>query len=181
MKVIPGNWKERLLPVLELFADRLPGSTVEQKEYSLVWHYRGADPEQGEPFAHELVDNLNALTGNVDIQVMQANKAIEVRIAGINKGTVARDLIAEGAYEFILAIGDDRTDEDMFAVLPDRAYSVKVGAAHSHAKYTCRNVEDVHRMLSMLARQSLEETERGGPVTRALRFLERLTKQLAAK
>jgi trehalose 6-phosphate synthase/phosphatase len=180
-KVIPGNWKSRLLPVLELFADRLPGTTVEQKEYSLVWHYRGADPEQGEPFAHELVDNLNALTGNVDIQVMQANKAIEVRVAGINKGTVARDLIAEGGYDFIFAVGDDRTDEDLFAVLPERAYSVKVGAVHSYAKYTCKDVEEVHKILSLLARRSFEETTGGGPVTRVLRYLERLTRQLAAK
>jgi trehalose 6-phosphate synthase/phosphatase len=180
-KVIPGDWKDRLLPVLELFADRLPGASVEQKQYSLVWHYRGADPEQGEPFAHELVDNLNALTGNVDIQVMQANKAIEVRIAGINKGTVAQDLIAEGGYDFILAIGDDRTDEDLFAALPERAYSVKVGGVRSHAKYSCANVEEVHRVLGMLARWSLEGMMRGGPVRRALRFLERFTKQLAAK
>jgi trehalose 6-phosphate synthase/phosphatase len=180
-KIIPGNWKDRLLPVLELFADRLPGATVEQKEYSLVWHYRGTDPEQGEPTAHELVDNLNALTGNVDIQVMQANKAIEVRIAGINKGTVARDLIAEGGYDFILAIGDDRTDEDLFAVLPERAYSIKVGAAHSYAKYTCKDVDEVHKVLSTLARRSIEKTTPGGPVSRALRLLEHLTKQLAAK
>ncbi len=135
MKVIPGDWKHLLLPILHLFADRLPGATVEEKEYSLVWHYRGADPEQGETFAHELVDNLNALTGNVDVQVMQANKAIEIRAAGINKGTLARDLIAEGSYDFILAVGDDKTDEDLFAVLPDWAHSIKVGTAHSLAKY----------------------------------------------
>jgi trehalose 6-phosphate synthase/phosphatase len=180
MKVISGDWKHRLLPVLHLFADRLPGATVEEKEYSLVWHYRGADPEQGEPFAHELVDNLNALTGNVDVQVMQANKAIEVRMAGINKGTIARELIAENGYDFILAIGDDTTDEDLFAVLPDRAYSIKVGAAHSHAKYNCRDVEEVHRVLSMLTMSSGGGAAHGGPVTRALRFLERFTGKLAA-
>lgn len=180
-KVIPGDWKHRLLPILHLFADRLPGATVEEKEYSLVWHYRGADPEQGEPFAHELVDNLNALTGNVDVQVMQANKAIEVRVAGINKGTLARDMIAEGGYDFILAIGDDKTDEDLFEVLPDWAHSVRVGVGHSHAKYNCRDVEEVHQVLSMLTRLSRKIETHGGPVTRALQFLVRLTKKPAVK
>jgi trehalose 6-phosphate synthase/phosphatase len=181
MKVIPGDWKHLLLPILHLFADRLPGTTIEEKEYSLVWHYRGADPEQGEPFAHELVDNLNAMTGNVDVQVMQANKAIEVRVAGINKGTIAREMIAEGGYDFILAIGDDKTDEDLFAVLPDWAHSIKVGGVHSHAKYNCKDVEEVHRLLSMLTTVSREEETQGGPVARALQFLVRLTKRLAAK
>jgi trehalose 6-phosphate synthase/phosphatase len=179
-KAIPGDWKQRLLPILSLFADRLPGATVEEKEYSLVWHYRGADPEQGEPFAHELVDNLNALTGNVDVQVMQANKVVEVRVAGVTKGTIARELLAQDEYEFILAIGDDTTDEDLFAVLPDRAHSIKVGSAHSLAKYNCRDVVEVHQVLSMLTQFSGGEKIRSGPIARALQFLVRLTTRLAA-
>jgi trehalose 6-phosphate synthase/phosphatase len=180
-KIIPIEWKRRLLPTLQLFADRLPGVTVEEKEYSIVWHYRGADPEQGEPFAHELVDNLNALTGNVDVQILRGNKAIEVRVAGINKGTTARELIAEGDYDFIFAIGDDRTDEDLFAALPDSAHSVKVGGTHSHARYTCRDVDDVHRVLSSLILGSPVEGARGGPIRRMLRFLELHTARLAGK
>lgn len=179
-KAIPGDWKQRLLPILSLFADRMPGATVEEKEYSLVWHYRSADPEQGELFAHELVDNLNALTGNVDVQVMQANKAVEVRVAGVTKGTVARELIAQDEYEFILAIGDDTTDEDLFAVLPDRAHSFKVGSAHSLAKYNCRDVAEVHQVLSMLTQFSGDQEIHGGPIARALQFLVRLTTRLAA-
>ena len=181
LKPIAGDWKERLLPILHLFADRLPGTTVEEKDYSLVWHYRGADPEQGEPFAHELVDNLNALTGNVDVQVVQANKAIEIRVMGVNKGTAAREMIAEGGYDFILAIGDDRTDEDLFAMLPEWAHSVKVGATHSRAKYNCRDVDEVHRLLSMLTAKAPAEQGQGGVVNRALRFVLHITKRLAGK
>ena len=96
---------------------------MEEKEHALVWHFRGADPEQGEMFAHELADNLNALTGNIDVQVMQANKAIEIRDSGFNKGTIVREIMSRGEYDFILAAGDDRTDEDLFLALPDRAHS----------------------------------------------------------
>ncbi len=181
MKAITGDWKHRLIPILKLFADRLQGASVEEKEYSLVWHYRGAEPDQGEPVAHELIDNLNALTGNVDVQIIQANKAVEVRVAGINKGTTARELIAETEYDFILAIGDDRTDEDLFAVLPDWAYSIKVGAARSHAKYNCKDVDEVHRMLAMLAVPSRKEEFHKGPLWITLRILVRITAHLTKK
>jgi trehalose 6-phosphate synthase/phosphatase len=181
MKAITGDWKHRLIPILKLFADRLPGASVEEKEYSLVWHYRGAEPDQGEPVAHELIDNLNALTGNVDVQIMQANKAVEVRVAGINKGSTARDLIAETAYDFILAIGDDRTDEDLFAVLPEWAYSIKVGASRSHAKYNCKDVDDVHRVLTALALPVRMQKDSEAPIARMLHFLVRFTDHLATK
>jgi trehalose 6-phosphate synthase/phosphatase len=180
-KAVPGDWKHRLIPILDLFADRVPGSSVEEKEYSLVWHYRGADPELAETVAHELVDNLTALTGNVDVQIMQANKAIEVRVAGVNKGTIARTLVAEADYDFILAIGDDKTDEDIFIVLPDRAHSVKVGAVRSHAKYSCRDVGQVHWILSQLAAPASGEDHRRPSAVRMLRFLAHITDHLATK
>ena len=179
-KAIPGGWKTRLGPILKLFADRLSGASVEEKEYSLVWHYRGTDPDQGEPVAHELIDNLNALTGNVDIQIMQANKAVEIRVAGINKGTTAREIIAEHEYDFILAIGDDRTDEDMFAVLPEQGHSIKVGSSRSHAKYNCADVAEVHRLLAALT-GTLRSAERSREaVSNVLHLLARFTDRLSS-
>ena len=90
-------------------------------------------------------------------------------------------MLAEGGYDFVLAIGDDKTDEDLFAVLPDWAYSIKVGGAHSHAKYNCRDVGEVHRVLSMLTAASHEEETYGGTVSRALRSLARFTKGLGSQ
>jgi trehalose 6-phosphate synthase/phosphatase len=113
--------------------------------------------------------------------VMQANKAIEIRVSGINKGTVAKEMIAVGAYDFILAIGDDATDEDLFAVLPEWAHSIKVGAVHSHARYNCRDVDDVHRLLSMLGDLSPVENVPSNVITRSLGFIERLTRKLSNK
>lgn len=174
-KPIVSDWKERLRPILHRFADRLPGSSVEEKEFSLVWHYRASDPDQGDPFAHEIVDNLNAMTGNIDVQVVQANKAIEVRVMGVNKGTAARAMIAEGAYDFILAIGDDRTDEDLFAVLPEPAHSVKVGTATSQAKYHCQDVDDVHALLAQLIAGTRERRTFSEMINRTFRMLARIT------
>ncbi len=179
VKTALGDWKQRLRPILALFADRLSGAMVEEKEYSIVWHYRNAEAGQADIFAHELADNLNALTGNVDVQVVQGNKAIEIRLSGVNKGTVAEDMISRGSYDFILAIGDDTTDEDLFAVLPESAYSVKVGGARSRARFNCRDVRDVHNLLSLLAESSVGVQAPANPIARSLDFLARFTKKLS--
>src|SRR5262249_30173309 len=46
LKATPVEWKERVRPILQLYVDRLPGALLEEKEFSLAWHYRKADPEQ---------------------------------------------------------------------------------------------------------------------------------------
>jgi trehalose 6-phosphate synthase/phosphatase len=152
LKSRTNEWKPALLPILQLFADRLPGSHVEEKEYSLVWHYRGADPEQGQVVARELTDQLVTFTANIDVQIMRGNKVIEIRTAGINKGTAALQFTTQDNYDFILSIGDDWTDEDLFAVLSPKAYSIKVGLANTHARFNVRAVGDVLRLLDMLSK-----------------------------
>ncbi len=144
------EWKDRIIPILEQYADRLPGSFIEVKEYSVVWHYRNAHPEQAQLLAGELTDHLVTFTANIDIQVLRGKKVIEVRNAGINKGVAARHWMSKMDYEFILGIGDDWTDEDLFKVLPESAYSIKVGIANSHARFNLRGIDDVQDLLKSL-------------------------------
>jgi trehalose 6-phosphate synthase/phosphatase len=115
-KAPQSGWKPEILGVLETFADRLPGSFVEEKEETIAWHYRMADPEQAELRAPELVDHLLNLTAKTDLQIVQGNKVVEVRRAGVDKGSASSVWLGERAHDFILAIGDDITDEDMFAL-----------------------------------------------------------------
>src|SRR5690606_4090026 len=49
-----SDWMEIIRPVLETFADRTPGTFIEEKKYSLAWHYRKADPELAQIRAIEL-------------------------------------------------------------------------------------------------------------------------------
>src|SRR6059036_3971213 len=100
-----------------MHSDRLPGAFVEEKSYSLAWHYRLADPEQSEQMSRELMDDLREFTANIDVQVLQGAKVVEVRNAGVNKGAAALHWLAPETPDFILAIGDDWTDEDMFSVM----------------------------------------------------------------
>lgn len=146
-----NDWKPKILPLLEFYADRLPGSWVEQKDCSLVWHYRKADPEQGSAWAKELVDELVNFTANIDVHVLQGSKVVEVRQAGVNKGTAGMHFLTQKRPDFVLAIGDDSTDEDLFRILPQTAYSIRVGMSQSHAKFTLPDHREVLRLLDALA------------------------------
>lgn len=154
MKPLNTVWKESVMPILEQHADRLPGSFVEEKEYSVVWHFRGADPEHGELMAAELMDTLIVFTANVEAQVLRGNKIVEVRSLGVTKGIVGEELIRRANHDFVLFIGDDWTDEDLFRVLSTTAYSIKVGMAKTHARWMVQGVEDVHALLAILAANS---------------------------
>lgn len=152
-----ADWKAEMKPMLDLYVRRTAGSFVEEKDYSLVWHYRRVDAELGATRARELMTHLTFMTSNTDLQVLEGNKVIEIKTAGINKGTAAsRWLGGTGgdAPDFILAIGDDRTDEDTFGALPPDAYTVKVGGApRSKARYSVASSADVRQLLRSLQEQ----------------------------
>jgi trehalose 6-phosphate synthase/phosphatase len=154
LKHVSADWKARLLPILEQYADRLPGALVEEKEYSIVWHYRAADPEQARPLVTELTDHLVNFTANIDVQILQGSKVVEVRPAGVNKGLAALRWISTQKRDFTLAVGDDWTDEDLFAVLPEDAYSIRVGVTSTRARFNLRTVDEVIGLLHSLTRSS---------------------------
>jgi len=147
-----SEWKPEIATILEIYSDRLPGSFVEEKEESIAWHFRMADPEQAALCAPELIDHLLGLTAKTDLQVVQGQKVVEVRRAGINKGSGAAPWTAAGACDFILAIGDDTTDEDLFKALPAQAISLRVGIAATHAQYNIRNYREVIDLLGAFIR-----------------------------
>ncbi len=141
-------WKKEIRPILELYVDRIPVSFVEEKDFSLVWHYRKAESESASFAAYELLDRLSHLTTNLDINVLHGNKIIEVRTTGISKGAFFRRFFATDNFSFIFATGDDWTDLDLFAVLPAEAYSIKVGMQMSKARYNVTANTDVRSLLN---------------------------------
>jgi trehalose 6-phosphate synthase/phosphatase len=145
--MLSNEWTKQILPLLELYADRTPGAFVEEKTYSLAWHYRNADPLLGSLRANELKDDLVYLTSNLGLSVVEGKKVIEVKNALINKGRCAIDWLSKEHWEFILALGDDKTDEDLFEVLPATAYSFKVGIGASKARYNLYSQRDVIPLL----------------------------------
>jgi trehalose 6-phosphate synthase/phosphatase len=157
LRTMTADWKERVRPILLLYVDRLPGALLEEKEFSLAWHYRRADPEQASLRAKELLDDLAGYTRNIDVQVFEGDKVIEVRNTGVNKGTAAMEWLAGCAPDFILGIGDDWTDEDLFRALPPTAFSVRVGVGNTAARYYLGNHTAVRRVLRELSESSNEK------------------------
>jgi len=146
-----NDWKDTIRPVLELYADRTPGSFVEEKDFSLVWHYRKAIVELAYVRTQELKGTLLNLTANLNVGVFEGSKILEIRNLGLNKGRSAEFWLAKKNWDFIIAAGDDYTDEEMFAVMPQEAYSIKVGFSISKARFNLDTVHEIRLLLKELA------------------------------
>lgn len=148
------KWKDTIRPILELYEDRTPGSIVEEKNFSLVWHYRRADPELAYLRVQELKSALLNLTENLNIGVFEGSKIIEVKSMVVTKGRAAESWIAHRKWDFIMAAGDDYTDEEMFGSLPEHAYSIKVGLTASKARFSVDSVKEIRLLLKKLSGDS---------------------------
>ncbi len=144
---VKNDWMEKIRPVLESFVDRTPGSFIEEKNYSLAWHYRKTDPDFGNLRATELTTVLTSLIGTDDLSVLNGNKVMEIKSSNVNKGRASVRILGETNYNFVFAIGDDWTDEFMFQELPESATTVKVGRQKTQAKYFVENTAEVRELL----------------------------------
>jgi trehalose 6-phosphate synthase/phosphatase len=160
-------WKQRVRPVLEQFTASTPGSYVEEKELSLGWHYRLVDAEFGAWLANAIVAALEDLLAGTELTVLHGNKVIEVRYAWANKGEVAGRLLGRPARGlFILAVGDDRTDEEMFARLPRAAWTIHVGPGASAARFRLPVPDAVVSLLEALVAAPQDLRPTGSPDAR---------------
>ncbi|HET9932122.1 MAG TPA: bifunctional alpha,alpha-trehalose-phosphate synthase (UDP-forming)/trehalose-phosphatase [Polyangiaceae bacterium] len=154
LKPLTSEWKERLVPILKTYADHLAGALLEEKEYSLAFHYRRCDPELGAQRAKQLIYELRRFTANFNVQVLEGKKVVEVRNAGVTKGSAAAQIASELNPDFILAIGDDETDEDLFRSLPAGAVSIRVGTPFSYAQFSLSGHREVRALLVSLIESS---------------------------
>jgi trehalose 6-phosphate synthase/phosphatase len=157
---LPGlsaQWKRDILPILETYVDRTPGSFIEEKTFSLVWHYRKAQKGLGELRAAELMNNLKYLATDKGLQLLPGNKVVEVKNIEINKGKAALTLIDNINYDFIMAFGDDITDEDIFKALPESSITIKIGDNLSAAKFFLRTPAEARRLLKNLVENAVVE------------------------
>ncbi|MEL7588659.1 MAG: bifunctional alpha,alpha-trehalose-phosphate synthase (UDP-forming)/trehalose-phosphatase [Prolixibacteraceae bacterium] len=150
---VSSDWKPLIRPLLETFVDRTPGTFIEEKNYSLVWHYRKSEPEQAQQRANELKDELRNMIANHNLEIMEGNKVIEVKAGGINKGIAAMRFIRGIDFDCIVAIGDDWTDEYMFRELPQSAITIKVGLKNTAAAYKVDSVASVRSLLKAMSEE----------------------------
>ena len=138
-------------PILDSFSDRTPGTFVEEKLNSIVWHYRKSDPELANSRVVEFKTVFDSLSTD-GLNLMDMDKAIEIINAQVNKGSAVSEIISNKDYDFILCIGDDITDENMFESLPKNSYTIKVGKKKTSAKYYIKDPRQVKTFLSFLTK-----------------------------
>lgn len=152
LPLLTDQWKQEMKAILETYTDRTPGSFIEEKSFSLVWHYRKAEEGLGDLRANEIVSHLKILAADKGLQLMPGNKVIEFKNMEVNKGKAALNWLYGKRPDFILALGDDHTDEDIFKALPDDAFTIKVGNNISEAKYYLNDYNEVRKLLWSLVK-----------------------------
>ncbi|KAJ0427885.1 putative alpha,alpha-trehalose-phosphate synthase (UDP-forming), Trehalose-phosphatase [Helianthus annuus] len=166
--VVPDfYWKQIAEPVMKLYTETTDGSTIETKDSGLVWNYQYADPDFGSCQAKELLDHLESVLANEPVTVKSGQNIVEVKPQGVNKGLVADRLLTtmkhrEMVPDFVLCIGDDRSDEDMFEAITRaiaapslspvaEVFACTVGRKPSKARYFLEDTTEILRMLQGLA------------------------------
>ncbi|KAI3719849.1 hypothetical protein L6452_20754 [Arctium lappa] len=162
------GWKQNAEPVMTLYTETTDGSTIEDKETALVWSYEDADPDFGSCQAKELLDHLESVLANEPVTVKRGQSSVEVKPQGVSKGVVAKRLLTTMqergmSPDFVVCIGDDRSDEDMFEVITSsvasgeciapraEVFACTVGNKPSKAKYYLDDTVEIARLMRGLA------------------------------
>lgn len=162
---INGKWETRpnrikkakpaIRKIMETYTDRTPGSRIEEKEFSMVWHFRNVVPEvaynRSMKLRHDLV---KAIDGDA-LAVHIGHKIVEVKQRDIHKGMAVEKLVETYQPDFVLCAGDDFTDEDMFRALNSQATTIKVGGGETDARF---RVNDIEHLISLLTKLSSNKT-----------------------
>ncbi|MCE5332137.1 MAG: bifunctional alpha,alpha-trehalose-phosphate synthase (UDP-forming)/trehalose-phosphatase [Bacteroidales bacterium] len=147
---IEQPWDDQILSILQSFVEKTPRSKLEIKETTLVWHYRNVDAWLATLREQQLLDALITPCSRQGLQIMRGNKIVEIKSPQHTKGFEARRLLAQDHYDFILAMGDDTTDEDTFQELPHDAFTIKIGGMSEVARYNLRSQSGTLPFLKLL-------------------------------
>lgn len=144
---LDNRWKEQVAGIMQLYADRMPGALIEEKDYSLAFHYRNCEPNLVADRLGEIRSALSSAIGSMSLGIQEGNKVLEIKDTRIDKGQSVAFFTARRTYDFVLGIGDDYTDENLFAALGPRAFSVKIGPGRTGAKYRLHSWQSVRGLL----------------------------------
>jgi trehalose 6-phosphate synthase/phosphatase len=140
-------WKDHVREVLHYAVGTTPGSFVEEKRTSLVWHYRSSDPEYGKWKAQQLVSELYEMSSNIPVEVHHGKKIVEVSSIQVNKGIALEELMLKDQITRVICIGDDMTDESMFRLENENIMSIKVGLGETLASYRIKHPEECRKLI----------------------------------
>lgn len=147
------QWKETIIPILNQISLTCPKSFVEEKSFSLTWHYRNAESQSGFAHSRKLINILEKIIHYYNLKILDGNKVVEIMTKEVGKGKAVKKLFEQNNYDFILSIGDDATDEEMFEYFLHitNAFTIKVGNGDTFAKYKFASINDVVLLLKHLS------------------------------
>jgi trehalose 6-phosphate synthase/phosphatase len=165
------GWMQIAEPVMNLYTEATDGSSIERKESALVWQYRDADLGFGSSQAKEMLDHLESVLANEPVSAKSGQFIVEVKPQDVSKGLVAEKIFSSltesgKQADFVLCVGDDRSDEDMFEIVSSAisrnilssnasVFACTVGQKPSKAKYYLDDTYEVINMLESLAEESV--------------------------
>ncbi len=149
---LDNSWKEMISNILQMYTDRMPGALIEEKDYSLAFHYRQCEPDMVKMKLGEVRSALSSTIQSMSLGIQEGNKVLEIKDNRVDKGQSAAAFIYDQDYDFILGVGDDRTDEDLFNALPQDAFSIKIGMGNTHARFRLRSWKSMRELLKLLTK-----------------------------
>jgi trehalose 6-phosphate synthase/phosphatase len=174
------SWKHAARNVMDIYVQRTYGTYIETKGNSLIWQFRDADPEFGLMQSKELETHLNDVMEPHSIDVIRGGGIndgyIEVRPQGVSKGLFLQHALSKlkkyhRNVDFLMAIGDDSSDEPMFTQIASllastpkgeiTAHSVSVGKKPTAAQCYVDDSSSVLELLVALNRTSQWDHFRG--------------------
>lgn len=129
------GWKDTILEIFRMYSFSTPGSSVEVKHSSIVWHYRQSDPEFGAWKAASLIGELTETISNLPVSIHHGQKIVEVSSQHVSKGIAVAKFMNDNSYDLSLCAGDDKTDETMLYFDDDSVITVKIGNKETEAGY----------------------------------------------
>jgi trehalose-phosphatase len=127
-----------------LSGQKLP--RIEDKRHGVTFHYRGESPSAASRMRAAVKDAFSEIEAGSSIVLVPGKQAIEARPAGVDKGSSTRAMqeqLASGSLPIV--VGDDVTDEDLFAAFAEDGVTVRVGKSSrkTRARYSVKSPAEV--------------------------------------
>lgn len=165
------SWKETVMKILQSFKAKTEGSFIVKKEATIAWYYKECDSYFGHLQANELTSHLNNIFEGGKIDVVNGKDCVEIKPKNVNKGyfishIIQKEFLNGKTPDFVLAIGDDEGDEEMFKYLTSvesqlrrigkdiTTFGVTVGKKPSTAKYYLNEVNEIILYLDSLSHKT---------------------------
>ncbi len=132
----------------------MAGWWLESKPQGVALHYRQASPKESRRLQAALAPVLARWAGEGRWQVLRGRKVVELVPTGVSKGTGFTALLRLPGFSGRIPVylGDDVTDESVFAALGERGITIKVGRGEepTAAAFRLEGPAAVHRLLASL-------------------------------